>query len=90
MQAHASTESVTPCCSTCGESMEQGWLAIYEPLPITRLIWQNKRPGWLRLLRPKGSEKVIQPLPGGRGCPVAYICRKCQMITFSYDQRRAS
>ena len=90
MREQPSPELVKPRCSSCGESMEPGWLAIYEPLPITRLIWQNKKPGWFRLFRPKGSEKVLQPVAGGRGCPVAYICRECQMVTFSYDRSNAT
>ena len=72
------------CCPSCGQPMETGWLAIYEPLPITRLVWQNKKPGWLRFRMPEGSRKVIQPQVGGAGCPVSYICKSCEIVTFSY------
>jgi hypothetical protein len=74
------------CCPSCEQPMETGWLAIYEPLPITRLVWQNKKPGWVRVRMPQGSRKVIQPKVGGAGCPVSYICKTCEIVTFSYNR----
>jgi hypothetical protein len=70
--------------------MEEGWLAIYEPIIITRLVWQPVKPSYIRLKEPTGSVKVIQPRIGGGGCPKAYICRACKITTFSYDEHDAT
>lgn len=66
--------------------MEEGWLAIYEPLPLTRLVWQPVQPGQVRFKKPEGAVRVIKPKAGGRGCPVAFICRACEMTVFSYAE----
>ena len=55
-------------CPKCGEPMEAGWLAVFNPmLWITFVVWQATKPGYARLFRPVGSEKVIVPRVGGRG-----------------------
>lgn len=77
-------------CPTCGKEMEDGWLAIYEPIIFTRVIWQPVQPSYIRLCAPTGSVKVIQPRVGGGGCPKAYICTACKMTTFSYDESNAT
>jgi len=38
-------------CPKCNSEMETGWLAVYESLPITRLVWQPVKPGWVRHFR---------------------------------------
>ena len=77
-------------CPICHEPMERGWLAIYEPLPITRLVWQKIRPRWVRFRMPQGSVRVIQPRALGRGCPPAFICQSCRFTCFSYDEKDAT
>lgn len=69
-------------CPKCAEEMEAGWLAIYEPLLITRLVWQPVKPQYVRMFQPAGAEKVIQPKFGGKGCPEAQICKKCKTVVF--------
>ena len=73
-------------CPKCSKQMEEGWLAIYEPLPITRLVWQPVAPGQVRVKQPEGAVRVIKPKAGGKGCPTAYICRDCEMTMFSYAE----
>ena len=70
--------------------MEPGWLAIYEPLPITKLVWQPVKPGWVRCRMPSGSTRVIKPRVFGKGCPPAFICRECKVSAFSYDEADAT
>ena len=77
-------------CPMCHEPMECGWLAVYEPLPMTRLVWQKIRPRWVRFRMPHGSVRVIQPRALGRGCPPAFICRSCRFTCFSYDEKDAT
>ena len=79
-----------PRCPSCEQPMEEGWLAIYEPMPITRLVWQKKKPGWIRFMMPEGARKVIQPRTGGAGCPVSYICKPCEVVTFSFDKNNVN
>jgi hypothetical protein len=73
-------------CPKCNSAMDEGWLAIYEPLPITRLVWQPVPPGYVRLRMPPGSVPVIQPRLWGRGCPAGFICKNCKITLFSYDE----
>lgn len=77
-------------CPKCNSPMEKGWLAIYEPLPITRLLWQSVQPGWVRFRMPHGSVRVIQPRAWGRGCPEGFICKNCKITLFSYDEQSVS
>ena len=71
--------------------MEQGWLAVYEPLwLLTRLVWQSVRPGYVRFSQPAGSVRVITPRAWGRGCPEGFICRACKVTAFSYDDKDAT
>ena len=71
--------------------METGWLAIYEPLfPLTRLVWQPVKPGYVRFSMPQGSVRVIQPRAWGRGCPVGFICQNCKITLFSYDEQNVT
>ena len=72
--------------------MEKGWLALnivnaYIP---TRLVWQPTRPGWFRLRLTPGAVPVITPKAWGRGCPEGYICKKCKITLFSYDEKDAT
>jgi hypothetical protein len=72
-------------CPKCGLLMEQGWLAVFNPIGwLTFVVWQATRPGYIRLFRPPGSEKVLSPRAGGRGCPRAQLCRGCKTVAFSY------
>lgn len=74
-------------CSKCHRSMEEGWLLIWNPIALLNFVnWQPVKPGYMRLRRPEGSEKVIIPRAGGRGCPRARICRPCKSVTFSYAE----
>jgi hypothetical protein len=70
--------------------MELGWLAIYEPWLLTRLIWQPIKPGYIRLFPPSGAKKVIRPEIWGRGCPKSYICKKCKIVIFSYNEKNVT
>lgn len=55
------------------------------PIALLNFVnWQPVRPGYARFRRPEGSEKVIVPRAGGRGCPRARTCRPCKSVTFSY------
>ena len=72
-------------CPKCAAEMEDGWLALFNPIGwLTFVVWQATRPGWIRLFRPAGSEKVIVPRAFGRGSPEAHLCRGCQTVVFSY------
>ncbi len=68
-------------CPQCHSAMEEGYLAFYEPTPISRLVWQAERPGYVRLRRPPGSVVVVRPPLLGRGDLVAFICRQCRSVT---------
>lgn len=72
-------------CPKCAELMEEGWLAMFNPiLWLNFVVWQAAKPGYVRMFRTAGSEKVIVPRVGGRGCPRAQICRGCKTVVFSY------
>jgi hypothetical protein len=73
-------------CPQCHRAMEEGYLAFYEPLVISRLVWQAERPGYVRVRRPPGSVVVMRSPLLGRGDPVAFICRQCRSVTVRYDQ----
>jgi hypothetical protein len=73
-------------CPKCGKQMEEGWLAIYEPLPVTRVVWQPVEPGQVRVKKPEGAVRVIKPKAGGKGCPTGHICKACEMTVFSYAE----
>ncbi|MFJ5549964.1 hypothetical protein [Streptomyces sp. NPDC093225] len=76
-------------CSHCHRPTEEGWLVMWNPLMLLNFVnWQPARPGYVRFRRPKGSEKVIVPRAGGKGCPRARICRPCKSVTFSYAEHR--
>jgi hypothetical protein len=76
-------------CPTCAGGMEDGWLATFNPLLwFTFVVWQATEPGYLRMFRPVGSEKVIVPRSGGRGCPKAQLCRACKTVVFSYAENQ--
>jgi len=72
-------------CPQCHNAMEEGYLAFYEPLVISRLVWQAERPGYVRFRRPPGSVVVVRPPLLGRGDPAACICRRCRCVTVRYD-----
>jgi len=73
-------------CPQCHDPMEDGCLAFYEPLAISRLVWQAKRPGYVRFHRPPGSIVVVRPPLLGQGDPPASICRRCHRVTVQYDE----
>ena len=57
-------------CPKCAQKMEDGWLAVFNPIPWLNFVaWQGTKPGYVRVVRPAGSENVIVPRSGGRGCP---------------------
>ena len=87
MNGYVVTLVINMNCPKCNGMMEQGWLAIYEPLPITRFVWQTAKPGWVRFLMPQGSVNVIQPRAFGGGCPESFICKDCKLSLFSYDDK---
>ena len=73
-------------CPRCDQPMAEGWLAMFNPiLWLNFVVWQPNKPRYVRFRTPQGSEKVIVPLVGGRGCPKAQICRGCKTVIFSYD-----
>ena len=57
----------TQKCSKCGKPMEEGYLAFYEPMVISRIVWQKEKPGYIRFKAPKDSVKVIKPPVLGQG-----------------------
>lgn len=72
-------------CPECHQEMKQGWLAMFNPtLWFNFVVWQSLKPGYVRFFAPEGSERVIVPKFGGRGCPKAWICTPCKTVTFSY------
>jgi hypothetical protein len=72
-------------CPKCAQAMEDGWLAIFNPIPwLTFVVWQGTKPGYVRFFRPAGSEKVLSPQALGRGCPKAQLCRACKTVVFCY------
>lgn len=72
-------------CPNCGKNMEQGWLAVFNPLwKLTFVVWQSTKPKWVRMKIPAGGEKVIVPRAGGRGNPRSQLCRNCKTVVFSY------
>ena len=73
-------------CSNCNKEMEEGYLAWYEPLAISRIIWQKEKPGFVRLKGPKDSIKVIKPPKFGKGDPKGYICKDCKLVSFYFNQ----
>jgi len=74
-------------CPNCAQAMENGWLAMYNPTPLVNYVaWQETKPGYVRMTRPEGSEKVIVPKAGGHGCPQAQLCRNCKTVVFSYAE----
>ena len=73
-------------CPQCQGEMEDGYLAFYEPLPISRIVWQRPRPGYVRLRRPSGSVTVIRPPLFGQGDPAGWICRRCRYVAFHYSE----
>lgn len=77
-------------CPNCNSPMKQGWLAIYDPLLLTKLVWQPVKPGYVRFRMPSDSELVIQPKLWGRGCPEALICKTCELVLFSYDKENVT
>ena len=77
-------------CPRCGQAMESGWLALYEPTLLTRLVWQNEQAGWVRLRMPEESTVVIKPQPGGGGSPTGYICKDCDVVTFRFDRAQTT
>ena len=74
-------------CPKCQKEMEQGWLAMFNPiLWLNFVVWQPRKPGYVRFFTPKNAEKVIVPKAAGKGCPKAHICRSCKTVSFSYSK----
>ena len=72
-------------CPECQKEMKHGWLAMFNPLLwLNFVVWQPLKPGYVRFSAPNGSERVIVPKAGGKGCPKAWICTDCKTVTFSY------
>jgi len=70
--------------------METGWLAVYNPIIGTKIVWQPFKPGYVRLRMPLGSMLVSQPRLWGRGCPEGFICKTCKITLFSYDEQKVT
>lgn len=76
-------------CPKCAQKMEDGWLALFNPIPWLNFVaWQAIKPGYVRLVRPAGSEKVIVPKAGGHGSPKAQLCRRCKTVVFCYAEEQ--
>lgn len=74
-------------CPHCQGDMEDGYLAFYEALlPISRIVWQRSRPGYVRMRQPQGSVTVIRAPFFGRGDPAGAICRSCRYVAFRYSE----
>ena len=72
-------------CPQCNKEMEKGYLAFYEPLIISRIVWQKKKPGYIRFKAPKDSVKIIKPPLFGKGDSEGYICKACKCVCFNYS-----
>jgi hypothetical protein len=70
--------------------MEKGWLAVYNPIIGTKLVWQAVKPGYVRLQMPEGSVRVSKPKIWGGGCPEGFICKTCKITLFSYDEQNVT
>jgi len=66
--------------------MEEGYLAFYEPMIISRIVWQKEKPGYIRFKAPKDSVKVIKPPLFGKGDRKGDICKACKTVTFFYSE----
>jgi Domain of unknown function (DUF6487) len=77
-------------CPKCNKPMEAGWLALYNPIVGTKLVWQAVKPGYVRLRMPTGSARVMQARLWGRGCPEGFICMACKLTLFSYDEENVT
>lgn len=73
-------------CSTCNKEMELGYLAFYEPIAISRIVWQKEKPGYIRFKAPKDGIKVIKPPFLGKGDVQGYICKDCKTVFFKYEE----
>lgn len=72
-------------CSTCSNEMELGYLAFYEPLVISRIVWQKEKPGYIRFNAPEDGIQVITPPILGKGDKQGYICKQCKNVFFKYE-----
>lgn len=65
--------------------MEDGYLAFYESLVITRLVWQAERPGYVRFRRPPGSVVVVRaPFLGGERRSAGLCLTQMSCVTVRY------
>jgi len=77
-------------CPKCNSAMEKGWLAIYDPLILTKLVWQPIKPRYVRFRMPQDSVRVMKPRAWGHGCPEGFICKACKITLFSYDEKNVT
>ena len=75
-----------PKCPKCGNKMGKGFLAWYEPLAISRIVFQEKKPGYIRFKAPKDGLKVMKPPVFGKGDPEGFICKDCKWVSFQYSE----
>ena len=75
----------TQKCPKCGKPMEEGYLAFYEPMAISRIVWQKEKPGYIRFKAPEDGVKVIKPPVLGRGDKKGFICKDCKTVVFTYE-----
>jgi hypothetical protein len=70
--------------------MEQGWLAMWNPIIGQKVRWQPTQPGWGRLRVPKGVAVVLAARFGGKDARFAHRCPDCATVVVppdsTYDQ----
>lgn len=54
-------------CPTCESQMEQGWVAMWNPIVGQKVRWQPTQPGYGRLRVPKGAAVLLAARFGGKG-----------------------
>ena len=71
---HAARDILCPICSA---KMEQGWVAMWNPIVFQKVRWQPTKPGWVRMRVPEGSRVLLEARMGGEGARVAMRCPEC-------------
>jgi hypothetical protein len=72
-------------CPHCGAQMEQGWVAMWNPIIGQKVRWQPTRPRYGRLRVPTGAAVVLAARWGGKGARVAHRCLDCATVVLPPD-----
>lgn len=73
-------------CPVCSAPMEDGWVALWNPIVGTKVRWQRRpKPGYWRLRVPEGAKVLLRARVGGRDPRAALSCSACATTVIPPD-----